>query len=412
MLGVWCHKLQRPLHQLHKAQTSTGALYLGFNTSLGANLSTPDCSFASTFLPLALRLPICASGMEALDNELQRIFSIVRTSKGRPDPFGVLGVPRVLSPDTELDIRQQYRRLSLLLHPDRNVGSVVSQAAAALAPIAQGSNLFEEAFKYVAEAYNELSDPVRRLELLRNGSQMPQKPRKKRQYRSTDTEEYHMYSQLCDSLLKNFGKPPAAQQPLPSTQIPWDLIQRLKSSSASNPAADPSSPLIPPPPIVAAAFAKVSTTHSTTTTTTTNTTTTTTAPVPVSAAKRRKKNSSQPQAGGSAKRSPQATQVTTKTTTTTTTTTSTKVTSYAAPSFLSGTPPPSVNPNLYGSSIQFPSAPSGMRRPIPGDEGSALPNPKRVKLETPASNSDLPSDDFEAARLFKEFLSGLGDLKQ
>lgn len=79
-----------------------------------------------------------------------------------------------------------YSRLSLLLHPDRNVGATVSADTLSLVPA--GINIFEEAFKYVAHAYvlisgldsmltqfaansasnvqKELSDPVRRSELM------------------------------------------------------------------------------------------------------------------------------------------------------------------------------------------------------------------------------------------------------
>ncbi|KAL9951978.1 hypothetical protein ACROYT_G044741 [Oculina patagonica] len=58
------------------------------------------------------------------------------------DPYSVLGVPRDATDD---DIRKQYRKLAVLIHPDKNTHP---QA--------------DEAFKTLANAFDILSDPVKR----------------------------------------------------------------------------------------------------------------------------------------------------------------------------------------------------------------------------------------------------------
>ncbi|KAJ7328189.1 Cleavage inducing molecular chaperone [Desmophyllum pertusum] len=58
------------------------------------------------------------------------------------DPYSVLGVPRDATDD---DIRKQYRKLAVLIHPDKNTHP---QA--------------DEAFKTLANAFDILSDPEKR----------------------------------------------------------------------------------------------------------------------------------------------------------------------------------------------------------------------------------------------------------
>lgn len=59
------------------------------------------------------------------------------------DYYYILGVARTASPE---EIRQAYRKLSLKFHPDKN----------------DGDKFFEDRFKEINEAYEILSDPVRR----------------------------------------------------------------------------------------------------------------------------------------------------------------------------------------------------------------------------------------------------------
>ncbi len=59
------------------------------------------------------------------------------------DYYDILGVPSTASGD---DIRKAYKKLALIYHPDRNPGDIVA----------------EEKFKLINEAYQTLSDPIKK----------------------------------------------------------------------------------------------------------------------------------------------------------------------------------------------------------------------------------------------------------
>lgn len=75
----------------------------------------------------------------------------------KKDYYEVLGVSRDAS---EADIKQAYRRLAMLHHPDRNPGNKVS----------------EEKFKEIKEAYEVLSDPAKRSSYDRFGQAAARNP--------------------------------------------------------------------------------------------------------------------------------------------------------------------------------------------------------------------------------------------
>ena len=72
----------------------------------------------------------------------------------RRDHYLVLGVTRQ-APDAE--IKASYRKLALLHHPDRNPGDAAA----------------EDRFKEVKEAYETLSDAIRRAQYDRYGHDVP-----------------------------------------------------------------------------------------------------------------------------------------------------------------------------------------------------------------------------------------------
>ncbi|KAG0142403.1 hypothetical protein CROQUDRAFT_67261 [Cronartium quercuum f. sp. fusiforme G11] len=69
-----------------------------------------------------------------------------------PDYYAILSLPHNPPPSTD-DIRNAYKKASLLTHPDRSPGLSETQRRAAT-----------ERFQKVADAYYVLSDPIRRKE--------------------------------------------------------------------------------------------------------------------------------------------------------------------------------------------------------------------------------------------------------
>jgi curved DNA-binding protein CbpA len=64
-------------------------------------------------------------------------------SPAAPDYYEILGIAHY---STATEIKQQYRRLAFMFHPDRNPGDRTA----------------EEKFKRISEAYEVLSDPEKR----------------------------------------------------------------------------------------------------------------------------------------------------------------------------------------------------------------------------------------------------------
>eukprot|EP00029_Vermamoeba_vermiformis_P008413 TRINITY_DN3935_c0_g1_i1.p1 TRINITY_DN3935_c0_g1~~TRINITY_DN3935_c0_g1_i1.p1 ORF type:complete len:500 (+),score=117.28 TRINITY_DN3935_c0_g1_i1:156-1655(+) len=125
--------------------------------------------------------------------ETDEVAKIILLTKTSEDPFEILGLDYDA---TEVEIKKSYRKLAVLLHPDKN--NSMQDA--------------EEAFKCVTQAYAVLLDPVKRQQLFFNRvtPASPNEPINRKSgtnvYQNTDTVQYKMYNMYCNKLLKKIDE--------------------------------------------------------------------------------------------------------------------------------------------------------------------------------------------------------------
>jgi curved DNA-binding protein CbpA len=116
-----------------------------------------------------------------------------------------------------LMLNSLYRKLAVLLHPDKNNSMVQA----------------EEAFKCVTQAYTVLLDPVKRQQLFFNRvtPASPNEPISRKSgtnvYQNTDTVQYKMYNTYCNKLLKKIDE----TSPVISRRTLSPAVSRTASST-------------------------------------------------------------------------------------------------------------------------------------------------------------------------------------
>ncbi|ESQ55409.1 hypothetical protein EUTSA_v10026868mg [Eutrema salsugineum] len=118
-----------------------------------------------------------------------------KISGGEPDWYGILGVDPLAD---DVAVKKQYRKLALLLHPDKNK--------------CQGA---EGAFKLVLEAWSLLSDKVKRIAFDLKRTSKEAKPKKSRKQKQPAKQKPPAKQQKPPP---NQQKPPPDQQKEPPNQ--------------------------------------------------------------------------------------------------------------------------------------------------------------------------------------------------
>lgn len=134
------------------------------------------------------------------------------------DYYQILGI---LDTANQEEIRRAYRSLALLWHPDMHIGESPERIAAA-----------EENFKIIAQAYEILSDPQKRIEYDRLRACYNQRTEQRNYHRSAGQSQQHHNSegggysrQYYGSRYGYYYQQTAANQAPPSRHNRWESIR-------------------------------------------------------------------------------------------------------------------------------------------------------------------------------------------